>query len=154
MTGSFARVTLPSAVAAFRALQQQQEGSMASMLAELREMVSPELIAAIARQGHESDVAVTKATNAALPAFAATIANRSDEPGFMNEFVSLATGAVADPDPIATATRLASSPSAIDATTPGMLATPFGNNLVGITNSPARYAGIRESTASVMLQAF
>ena len=127
---------------------------MASMLAELREMVSPELIAAITRRTGESDVAVTKATNAAIPAFAATIANRSDEPGFMNEFVNLATGAGADSDGIATAMRLASSPSAIDTTTPGWLATMFGKNLVSVTNSLTRYAGIRASTASSMLMAF
>ncbi|HEU5256226.1 MAG TPA: OmpA family protein [Vicinamibacterales bacterium] len=126
---------------------------MASMLAELREMVSPELIAAITRQTHESDVAVTKASHAVIPVFAATIANRSDEPGFMNEFVNLATS-VADSDPVATAMRLASSPSAIDMTTPGWLATMFGNNLVSVTNSLTRYAGIRASTASSMLMAF
>jgi len=129
---------------------------MASTLAELREMVSPELIAAIARQTHESDLAVTKATNAAIPAFVATIANRSDEPGFMNEFVNLATSAVTGPGPIATATRLASSPSAIDTTTPsrGGLATLFGRNLVAVTSGLAHYAGIRESTASSMLMTF
>ena len=127
---------------------------MASMLAELREMVSPELIAAITRQTHESDVAVTKATNAAIPAFAATFAYRSDEPGFMNECVNLATGAVVDSDPLATAMRLASSPSAINTPTPGGLATLFGRNLVSVTNSLARYAGIRESTASSMLTTF
>jgi outer membrane protein OmpA-like peptidoglycan-associated protein len=127
---------------------------MASMLAELREMVSPELIAAIARQTHESDVAVTKATNAAIPALAATIAHRSDEPGFMNEFVKLATGAVAHSDPIATAMRLASSPSAINTTTPGSLATLFGKDLVDVTNSLTRYASIRESTGSSMLTTF
>src|SRR5262245_34000707 len=105
---------------------------MASMLAELREMVSPELITAIAHQTHETDVAVTTAANAAIPAFAATIADRSDEPGFMNELVNLATGAVTDSDPIATAMRFASSPSAIDTTTRtgGSLAALFGKNLV------------------------
>ena len=127
---------------------------MASMLAELREMVSPELIAAITRQTNESDAAVTKATDAAIPAFAATIANRSDEPGFMNEFVKLATGAVAYSDVMATAMRLASSPSALDTTTPGWLATMFGKNVVSVTDSLTRYAGIRASTASSMLMAF
>ena len=125
---------------------------MASMLAELREMVSPELIAAITRQTHESDVAVIKASHAVIPVFAATIADRSGEPGFMNEFVNLATS-VADSDPVATAMRLASSPSAIDTTSPTVrwVATLFGNNLVDVTSSLARYAGIRESTASSIL---
>ena len=69
----------------------------------------------------------------------------------MNDFVNLATGAGADSDVIATAMRLASSPSAIDTTTPGWLATMFGKNLVSVTNSLTRYAGIRASTASSML---
>jgi outer membrane protein OmpA-like peptidoglycan-associated protein len=108
---------------------------MASMIAELRKLVSPELLSDVTRQTHESDFAMTKACDAAIPAFAATIANRADDRGFMNQFVNLATGATAD-------TGTAAG---------GWLSTLFGQNLAGATNSLARYAGIRESSASSLL---
>ena len=70
---------------------------MASILAELRKLVSPELISEVSRQTHEPYDA-PKAYDAAIPAFAASIANRSDDHGFMHRLVDLATTAAADPD--------------------------------------------------------
>jgi Bacterial protein of unknown function (DUF937) len=122
---------------------------MASVLAELRRLVSPELRSEVARQTHEPDNAIAKAYDAAIPACAATIANRSDDRGFINQLMDLARDASADPDPLGTAMRLASSPAAIDTTATGAwLSRLFGQNLSGVTNSLARYAGIRESSAS------
>jgi len=125
---------------------------MASMLAELQKLVTPELLSEVTRQTHESDVAMSKACDAAIPAFAATIANRSDDRGFINQLVNLATGAV-DRDPMGTASRLASSPAGTDMNTAaaGWLSTVFGPTLAGLTNSLARYAGIRESSVSSLL---
>jgi OmpA-OmpF porin, OOP family len=125
---------------------------MASMMAELQKLVTPELLSEVTRQTHESDVAMSKACNAAIPAFAATIANRSDDRGFINQLVNLATGTV-DRDPIGTARRLASSPAGSDINTAaaGWLSTLFGANLSGVTNSLARYAGMRESSVASLL---
>src|SRR6185503_3901098 len=50
------------------------EDSMASMLAELRSLVSPALRSEMTRQTHEPDYAIAKAYEAAIPACAATIA--------------------------------------------------------------------------------
>jgi OmpA-OmpF porin, OOP family len=125
---------------------------MASILAELRKLVSPELISEVSRQTHEPDGAVAKAYDAAIPAFAASIANRSDDHGFMHRLVDLATTAAADPDPIQSAMRLASSP-ALDTSSVmnGWLTSLFGQNLSGVANSLGRYAGIRQSSASSLL---
>jgi OOP family OmpA-OmpF porin len=125
---------------------------MASMIAELQKLVSPELLSAVTRQTHESDVAVAKGYDAAIPACGATIANRSDDRGFMSQLVNLATGMPADSDPTASAMRLASSPAGDTSTAAaGWLSSLFGPNLSGVTNSLARYAGIRESSASSLL---
>jgi OOP family OmpA-OmpF porin len=126
---------------------------MASMLAELQKLVTPELLSEVTSQTHESDVAMSKACDAAIPAFAAAIANRSDDRGFINQFVNLATGAADDRDPTETARRLASSPAGSDINTAaaGWLSTLFGANLSGVTNSLARYAEIRESSVASLL---
>jgi outer membrane protein OmpA-like peptidoglycan-associated protein len=87
----------------------------------------------MARQTHEPDYAIAKAYDAAIPACAATVANRSDDRGFINQLMDLASDASVNPDPHGSAMRL------------------FGQNLSGVTNSLARYAGIRESSASSLL---
>ena len=74
---------------------------MASILTELRRLISPELLSEVAHQTHESESTVAAAYDAAIPGCAATIANRSNDPGFMNQLVNLATGTAVDSDPIA-----------------------------------------------------
>jgi OmpA-OmpF porin, OOP family len=125
---------------------------MASIVAELRKLVSPELISEVSRQTHEPDDAVAKAYDAAIPAFAASIVNRSDDHGFMHRLVDLATTAAADPDPLQSAMRLASLP-AVDTSSVmnGWLGGLFGQNLSAVANSLGRYAGIRQSSASSLL---
>jgi len=125
---------------------------MASILDELRKLVTPELISETSRQTHESDAAVSKAYDAAIPAYAATIANRSDDDGFISQLVGLATAAAADPDPVTSAMRLA-SPTSADTTmrAGGWMSSLFGQNLPDVTDSLSRYAGIRESSASSLL---
>jgi OOP family OmpA-OmpF porin len=125
---------------------------MASMLTELRRFVTPELRFEMTRQTHEPGDAIAKAYEAAIPACAVTIANRSDDRGFINQLMDLARDAGADADPLATAMRLGSSPGAIDiAATGGWLSRLFGQDLSGVTKSLARYAGIRQSSASSLL---
>src|SRR5262249_21614636 len=123
-----------------------------AMLAELQKLVTPELLSDITRQTQESDVAMSKACGAAIPAFAATIANRSEDRGFMAQLMNLATGA-ADRDPMATARRIASSPagSEMNSAAAGWLSMLFGPNLSAVTNNLARYAGIRVASVSSLL---
>src|SRR5262245_51005561 len=129
-----------------------REDYMASILAELRKLVSPELISEVSRQTHEPDDAVAKAYDAAIPAFAASIANRSDDHGFMHALVDLATTAAADRDPIQSAMRLASSPAVDTSSVMNVwLTSLFGQNLSSVANSLGRYAGIRQSSASSLL---
>ena len=122
---------------------------MASILAELQNLVSPELRSEMARQTHESDEGLRKATDAAIPAFAATIASRSDDSNFMNQLVSRATGFLADTDATRPIAPVDSSPT--DTNAGGWLALLFGQNLSPMTTNLARYAGIRESSASSLL---
>ena len=125
---------------------------MASIVAELRKLVSPELISEMSRQTHEPDDAVARAYDAAIPAFAESIANRSDDDGFMHQLIDLATTASADPDPIKSAMRLASSPAlATPSVMNGWLTSLFGQNLWDVANGLGRYAGIRQSSASSLL---
>jgi OmpA-OmpF porin, OOP family len=125
---------------------------MASILAELRKLVTPELISEASRQTHEPDAAMTKAYDAAIPAYAATIANRSDDHGFMSQLVDLAAAAGADQDPVKSAMRFASSPTGGETMAAGgWMSSLFGQNLSRVTHSLARYAGIRESSASELL---
>jgi OmpA-OmpF porin, OOP family len=125
---------------------------MASIVAELRKLVSPELISEVSRQTHEPADAVAKAYDAAMPACAVSIANRSDDHGFMHRLVDLATSAAADPNPVQSAMRLA-SPTPVDTSSVmnGWLTSLFGQNLSGVANSLSRYAGIRQSSASSLM---
>jgi outer membrane protein OmpA-like peptidoglycan-associated protein len=71
----------------------------------------------------------------------------------MNQLTDLATHAAADSNPVESAMRLASSPVGIDMSTAmaGWPSRLFGQNFSGVTNSLARYAGIRDSSASTLL---
>ena len=126
---------------------------MASILTELRRLISPELLSEVAHQTHESESTVASAYDAAIPACAATIANRSNDGGFMNQLVNLATGIPADSDPTGAAMRLVSSPAATDASTAAgsWLSMLFGQHRAGITSNIADYAGIRQSSATSLL---
>jgi OmpA-OmpF porin, OOP family len=126
---------------------------MASILAELQKLVTPALVSEVSRHTHEPNASVHRAYGAAIPALVAIIANRSHDPDFMNHLVDLATSASADRDPEISAMRLASSPTGIDTTTSmgGWMSGLFGANLSGVTNSLARYAGIREPAAATLL---
>ena len=126
---------------------------MASILAELQKLVTPALVSEVSRQTHEPNASVHRAYSAAIPALAAIIANGSRDPSFMNRLVDLATSASADRDPEISAMRLASSPTGIDTTTPmgRWMSGLVGANRSGVTNSLARYAGIRESAAATLL---
>ena len=127
---------------------------MASMLDSLRELASPAILSILTRQTNEPESAISRAFSAAIPAMAATIANRSDDQGFMKELTDLATRTASDPDPLKTITRIASSgATGIDTTTPtgGFLSSLFGHNLSGMVDSLSNYAGIRGSSAASIL---
>jgi OOP family OmpA-OmpF porin len=127
---------------------------MASMLDSFRELASPAILSILTRQTNESESAVSRAFSAAIPAIGAMIANRSDDSGFMKELGDLATRTAADPDPLKTITRLASSGgTGIDTTTPSgsFLSSLFGHNLSGMIDSVSNYAGIRGSSAASIL---
>lgn len=127
---------------------------MASMLDSLRELASPAILSIVTRQTNESESAVSRAFSAAIPAIAATIANRCDDGSFMKEIADLASRTASDPDPLKTVTRIASQGgTAVDTATPtgGFLSSLFGHNLASMGDSLANYAGLRSSSASTIL---
>jgi OOP family OmpA-OmpF porin len=127
---------------------------MASMLDSLRELASPAILAIVTRQTNESESAVSRAFSAAIPAIAATIANRCDDGSFMKEVADLASRTASDPDPLKTVTRIASQGgTGVDTATPtgGFLSSLFGHNLSSMTDSVSNYAGIRSSSAASIL---
>ena len=126
---------------------------MASMLTELRRLVSPELLSELAHHTHETESTVATAYGAAIPACAATIASRSTDEGFMNQLMNLASGTAVDSDPSVAATQLVWSSAGADGRTAAgsWLSSLFGQNQASVTANIARYAGIRESSATSVL---
>ena len=127
---------------------------MASMLDSLRELASPAILSIVTRQTNESESAVSRAFSAAIPAIAATIANRCDDSSFMKEVADLASRTASDPDPLKSVTRIASQGGiGVDTVTPtgGFLSNLFGNSLSSMTDSISNYAGLRSSSAASIL---
>jgi OmpA-OmpF porin, OOP family len=120
---------------------------MASMLENMKALLTPEILSRVTGQTGESESAVTKGFDATIPAIAAMTANRSDDRGFMRQVAYLASRTAADPDAITSA----ASASGTNTTTEDWLSSVFGNNLSGMAGSVARYAGIRGSTATSIL---
>ncbi|HEX7795277.1 MAG TPA: OmpA family protein, partial [Vicinamibacterales bacterium] len=90
----------------------------------------------------------------AIPAIAATIANRCDDGSFMKEVADLASRTASDPDPLKSVTRIASQGGmTVDTATPtgGFLSSLFGHNLASMTDSVSNYAGLRSSSAASIL---
>src|SRR4029453_7920015 len=125
---------------------------MATMLDNLRDLVSPAILSTLSRQTGESESGISRGFSAAIPAIASTIAGRADDQGFMRTLFDLATKTAAAPHPEAIG-GLLSSPTGIDTTSPigGWLSGLFGHNLSGVTNSIARYAGISGTSATSIL---
>jgi outer membrane protein OmpA-like peptidoglycan-associated protein len=126
---------------------------MASMLDQLRELAAPSLVSVLSRQTGESESAVSKGLGAAVPAITSTIADRADDTGFMREVADLATNTAATPHPLERLSTPISSLPGVDAFpgTGGWLSTLFGPNLSSVTDSIAKYAGIRGSSAASLL---
>jgi outer membrane protein OmpA-like peptidoglycan-associated protein len=101
----------------------------------------------------ESEVAVSKGLVAATTAIVSTIANRADEPGFMNNLADLAAKSAAGSHPLDAIGALGPSPTGIDSTTAigGWLSSLFGHNVSEVSSSIARYAGIGRSSAASLL---
>jgi OmpA-OmpF porin, OOP family len=126
---------------------------MPSMSDVLRELVSPTMLSRLAQQTGESESDVSRGFSAAIPTIASAIANQSDDHGFLKNLAALATRTAAAPDPLAAISGLVSSTSAIDTSTPtgGWLSSLFGRNLSAVTDSIARYSGLRGSSAASII---
>jgi len=126
---------------------------MATILDSLREFAAPALVTALARKTGESESAISRGLSAAIPAIASTIAGRAHDTGFMTNLAELAAQTAAAPHPRETLGRLISSPVGLDTstTTGGWLSSVFGQNLPGVTDRIANFAGIGGSSASSLL---
>jgi len=126
---------------------------MATIVDNLRALVSPALVSVVSRQMAESEIAVSKGLSAALTAIVSTVANRADDQGFMNNLADLAAKSAAGSHPLDAIGTLAPSPAGIDTTTAigGWLSSLFGHNLSDVTDSIVRYAGIGRSSAASLL---
>ena len=126
---------------------------MATMVENLRALVSPALVSVVSRQMAESEVAVSKGLNAALTAIVSTVANRADDQGFMNNLADLAAKSAAGSHPLDAIGALGPSSTGIDSTTAigGWLSSLFGHKVSEVSDSIARYAGIGRSSAASLL---
>jgi OmpA-OmpF porin, OOP family len=125
---------------------------MATMLDNLREVISPALASALSRETGESESAVSKGLSAAIPAIASMIANRSDDQGFVKTLADLAVRS-SGTYPLEALSGPSSSASGIDmtSTTGAWLASLFGKNLSGVVDSIASFAGVKRSSAASLL---
>jgi OmpA-OmpF porin, OOP family len=126
---------------------------MATMVDNVRDLVSPALVSVVSRQMAESQVAVSKGLNAALTAIFSTVASRADDLGFMSNLADLAAKSAAGSQPLDAIGGLVPSPAGIDTTTSigGWLSSLFGHNVSDVSDSIARYAGISRSSAAALL---
>ncbi len=126
---------------------------MATMVDNVRDLVSPALVSVVSRQMAESEVAVSKGLNAALTAIFSTVSSRADDLGFMSNLADLAAKSAAGPHPLDAIGALVPSPAGIDTSSPigGWLSSLFGHNLSDVTDGIARYAGIDRSSAAALL---
>jgi OOP family OmpA-OmpF porin len=126
---------------------------MPSISDVLRELVSPTMLLTLAQQTGESQSDLSRGFSAAIPTISSAIANRSDDHGFVRDLAALATRTAAAPDPLATIGGLVSPTAAIDTRTRtgGWLSSLFGRNLSAVTDSVARYSGLRGSSAASII---
>jgi OOP family OmpA-OmpF porin len=126
---------------------------MASILDNIRALVTPAMLSEAATLTGASESAVGKGLGAAIPGILAALANRSDDGGFMKQLGNLALGS-SDSDPLAAARAfMTPSNAAIDTTTPmgNWLSGLFGNNFSSVTNALAQYSGVRSASAASLL---
>src|SRR5262245_35687054 len=126
---------------------------MASILDNIRALVTPAMLSEAAALTGTSESALGKGLGAAIPGILAALANRSDDSGFMKQLGNLALG-TSDSDPLAAARAfMTPSNAAIDTTTPmgNWLSGLFGNNFSSVTNALAQYAGVRSASAASLL---
>ena len=125
---------------------------MPSMSDVLRELVSPTMLSTLAQKTGESESDISRGFSAAIPTIASALATRSDDHGFVRDLAALATRTAAS-DPLAAIGGLGSSTSAIDTrtVTGAWLSSLFGRNLSAVTDSVARYSGLRGSSAASII---
>ena len=123
---------------------------MATMVDNLRELVSPALISVVSRQTAESEAARLQGSQRSADGDRSTMASRADDQGFMNNLCGSPPQDCCRVPPLDAISALATSPAGIDTTSPigGWLSSLFGHNLSDVTDSIARYAGISGSSAA------
>src|SRR6185295_17934499 len=123
---------------------------MATMLDNIRELITPATLVRTSALTGASESAVTAGFGAVIPAILGTVAKRSGDTRFMTELGRLALGA-SDSDPL-TAAKAFLSPATggIDTTSPmgGWLSGLFGNNLSSVTDAIGRSAGLSSGPAA------
>lgn len=126
---------------------------MASMLDNVRELITPATLTRVAALTGASESTLTTGFGAAIPAILGTLATRSDDSRFMTELGRLALGS-SDSDPLTTAKAfLSPTTGGIDTTTPmgGWLSGLFGNNLSSVTDAISRFAGMSSASSASLL---
>ncbi len=123
---------------------------MTSILEGLRGVVTPALVSSVSAQTGESDAAVAKGLAALLPTFLSSIADRSNDAGFMTQMAKLATGAANVPVSLGTEYG-ANSPGNWSTAGSSLLSGLFGSRLSSVTDSIAGYSGVRRASATSLL---
>ena len=122
-----------------------------SMLDSALSLLTPDLLSRMSAKTGESDGAVSKGLSAVIPMLLASVAARSDDPGFMNQLAGMASR-VATPDARSQADTWANLTSAESTgSAQGWLTNLFGDALPSIVSGLSRYAGVKQSTSSSLI---
>jgi OmpA-OmpF porin, OOP family len=113
---------------------------MTSLLDGIRALVTPAFLTRTSAQIGEPEAAVSKGLLAGLPALLLSLANHSEDSLFMGQVASLATSAAAAD------AGLMNTPAGND-----WLPKLFGSNASTVTDSIARFAGLRSASAASLL---
>ncbi len=126
---------------------------MALMLDDVRDGVSPAVLAALARETGESETALASGFTAAIPAIAVSIANRCDDRQFLKDMAHLSVASAADRDVLRREHGPAFSASGDDSTsnTGQCLSSLVGSSDVALADSIANFAGIRRASAASLV---
>jgi len=126
---------------------------MATNFDAARELVTPALLSRMSAQTGDSEAALTKGLGAVIPLLFASVANKSNDPGFMSHVANIASDVARDNNVPTHIPQAVGGLSGIDTTTPlgGWLSRLFGGNLYEVVDGITRYAGVSRGTSASLL---
>jgi outer membrane protein OmpA-like peptidoglycan-associated protein len=125
-----------------------------NLLTSLSGLLTPDIVSKASSLLGDSEPAVAKGMGAALPVLLGSLANRSTDPGFASMLFNLVRDPANDGSLLGNVASLLSpgaASSPMMALGGKLLSGLFGNNLGSLGNALAGYAGVKQASATSML---